>query len=169
MRHLRVNTRGTTRYKDAGLACVTSGKVQDVRLVPEPHNAHDPHAVRVEIGGAHVGYIPAEHAEAVSEWINEGVVKAIEVEAFGTIKQDPTVPYFRICISYQVPSKRSTAKHVAAFTAQILAAKDAPELIALATPIMVAIDAGEMREDGKQALRQVYATRLKELREEHTA
>ena len=27
-------------------------------LVPEPDNKHDPNAVRVEVGGLHVGYVP---------------------------------------------------------------------------------------------------------------
>ena len=27
-------------------------------LVPEPDNKHDPNAIRVEVGGQHVGYVP---------------------------------------------------------------------------------------------------------------
>ena len=37
------------------------------RLVPEPDHPHDRFAVRVEIGGRSVGYLPASHAVAYRE------------------------------------------------------------------------------------------------------
>lgn len=41
----------------SGVACV---------LLPEPWNPHDPNAVAVMVGPHHVGYVPAEDAQAYS-------------------------------------------------------------------------------------------------------
>jgi hypothetical protein len=46
---------GTTFHRDA--VETAQGKT-NVAIVPEPENKFDPAALRVEVGGAHVGYIP---------------------------------------------------------------------------------------------------------------
>ena len=45
---------GVTFRKDA-LAAVVDDACE---FVPEPSNPHDPAAIRVEVGGQHVGYVP---------------------------------------------------------------------------------------------------------------
>ena len=46
---------GTTFHRDAVEAA--QGKT-DIAIIPEPENKFDPAALRVEVGGAHVGYVP---------------------------------------------------------------------------------------------------------------
>ena len=48
-------------------------------LVPEPLNPHDPDAVRVEIGGALVGYLPRGHARAYKSLIAVYLRKGLKV------------------------------------------------------------------------------------------
>jgi hypothetical protein len=62
-----VNVAGESHYQDALRAIAGSGEVRletEARLVPEPENEHDPNAVRVEIDGAKVGYLPRALAAA---------------------------------------------------------------------------------------------------------
>jgi hypothetical protein len=48
------------------------GRLVTAQLVREPTNPHDPDAVRVEVGGAHVGYLPAALARS-----SHGLVDAL--------------------------------------------------------------------------------------------
>ena len=50
-------TSGTT-FRAAAIAYVVGVVAPRVRPVPEPFNPHDRRAVRVEIAGQHVGYVP---------------------------------------------------------------------------------------------------------------
>ena len=62
-----VNVAGESHYQDALRALAGPGHVRrdtEARLVAEPDNVHDPHAVRVEIDGHKVGYLPRELAPA---------------------------------------------------------------------------------------------------------
>lgn len=65
-----INVAGESHYQDA-LRSLTGGaagepvrRELEASLVPEPENRFDPNAVRVEIGGKLVGYLPREEAAA---------------------------------------------------------------------------------------------------------
>ena len=51
-----VKVAGTT-FRPEGLAAAARS-AGTCALVPEPTNEYDPNAVRVEVGGSHVGYVP---------------------------------------------------------------------------------------------------------------
>ena len=53
-----VSVAGTTFHEEAVRRAVARGPATPPVLVAEPDNAHDPNAVRVEIGGERVGYWP---------------------------------------------------------------------------------------------------------------
>jgi hypothetical protein len=65
-----VNVAGESHYQDALRAIAGASDEPQVRhateaaLVPEPDNPHDPNAVRVEIDGRYVGYLPRAEALA---------------------------------------------------------------------------------------------------------
>lgn len=65
-----VNVAGESYYQDALRALTAAAGGEEVRqdteavLVPEPANPHDPNAVRVEIEGHLVGYLPRADAVA---------------------------------------------------------------------------------------------------------
>ena len=62
-----VNVAGESHYQDALRAITGPGDVRretEAHLIPEPENEYDPNAVRVEIGGDKVGYLPRELAPA---------------------------------------------------------------------------------------------------------
>jgi hypothetical protein len=40
-----------------------------LRLVAEPHNPHDPRAIRIEAGGHHIGYVPRSENGPLSRLI----------------------------------------------------------------------------------------------------
>ena len=44
-----------------------SKKRPHVELVPEPGNTFDTNAIRVEVGGEHVGYVPKKHKSATAK------------------------------------------------------------------------------------------------------
>ena len=50
-----VKVSGTTFRRESVKAAIDK---KDVVIVPEPENPHDANALRVEVGGFHVGYIP---------------------------------------------------------------------------------------------------------------
>ena len=61
------------------------GGQDSVRLVPEPENPHDRAAVRVEINGEHVGYIPRGKAlplQATAQVVKMGAFQAPYVWLF---------------------------------------------------------------------------------------
>jgi HIRAN domain-containing protein len=71
-----VNVAGETHYQDAlhAIAGDGDGEVRletTAALLPEPANPHDPNAVRVEIGGALVGYLPRAAAVAYGAMVRE--------------------------------------------------------------------------------------------------
>lgn len=50
-------------------------------LVREPHNIHDPHAVRVEWQGIQLGYLPRAENEAVAAALDRGETLAARIGA----------------------------------------------------------------------------------------
>lgn len=65
--HELVNVAGESHYQEAlrAITGATEGEVRQAataHLIPEPENEHDPNAVRVEIDGSKVGYLPREAA-----------------------------------------------------------------------------------------------------------
>lgn len=65
--HELVNVAGESHYQDALRAIAGPGEVRletEAQLVAEPDNPHDANAVRVEIEGAKVGYLPRALAAA---------------------------------------------------------------------------------------------------------
>jgi len=54
---------GSDRDEDIAYDCVAA-------LVPEPTNPHDEHAVMVQIGGQHVGYLSRQDARSYREMID---------------------------------------------------------------------------------------------------
>ena len=57
-----------------------------VELIPEPDNPHDPNAVRVEVAGVHIGYIKAGSCSQVKNLLDAGAsVKLSEIH-FGPAK-----------------------------------------------------------------------------------
>ena len=65
--HESVNVAGESHYQEALRAIVGAGEVRfetEAHLVPEPENEYDPNAVRVEIDGHKVGYLPRDLAPA---------------------------------------------------------------------------------------------------------
>ncbi len=55
-----------------------------VLLRPEPTNPYDPSAVRVEVGGALLGYVSRLQSAAVSRWVARGVAQAWLARMNGT-------------------------------------------------------------------------------------
>jgi hypothetical protein len=58
---------GESHYQEALRAIAGDGEVRmdtEAHLIPEPENEYDPNAVRVEIGGHKVGYLPRDLAPA---------------------------------------------------------------------------------------------------------
>ena len=62
-----VNVAGESHYQEALRAIAGDGEVRhdtEAHLIPEPENEYDPDAVRVEIDGSKVGYLPRDLAPA---------------------------------------------------------------------------------------------------------
>ena len=71
-----INVAGESHYQDAlhEIAGESEGEVRletTAALIPEPTNPHDPNAIRVEIDGKLVGYLPREKAVAYGPLVNE--------------------------------------------------------------------------------------------------
>ncbi len=69
-----VNVAGESHYQEALRAIAGPGDVRfdtEAHLIAEPENEHDPNAVRVEIDGAKIGYLPRELAPAWSPRLAE--------------------------------------------------------------------------------------------------
>lgn len=90
--HELINVAGESHYQDALRSIVQTieGEVRvdtTAHLVPEPDNEHDAHAVRVEIEGAKVGYLPREvaslYATALGPIVARGRVPACEAAIVG--------------------------------------------------------------------------------------
>jgi len=65
--HESVNVAGESHYQEALRAVAGDGEVRqrtEAHLIPEPENEYDPNAVRVEIDGRKVGYLPRDLAPA---------------------------------------------------------------------------------------------------------
>ena len=65
--HESVNVAGESHYQEALRAIAGPGDVRhdtEAHLIPEPENEYDPNAVRVEIDGHKVGYLPRDLAPA---------------------------------------------------------------------------------------------------------
>ena len=97
----------TYRQREAlGVAYMAAECPPELRLVPEPNNAADRHAVRVEgfAAGAwhHVGYIPRKQAPMVGAHLAAGRVKSVALAGHGTISADDSVPWLRIKVEVQL-------------------------------------------------------------------
>ncbi|HEX5910612.1 MAG TPA: HIRAN domain-containing protein [Thermoleophilaceae bacterium] len=65
--HESINVAGESHYQEALRAIAGDGDVRhdtEAHLIPEPENEYDPNAVRVEIDGRKVGYLPRDLAPA---------------------------------------------------------------------------------------------------------
>ena len=65
--HESVNVAGESHYQEALRSIAGTGDVRheaEAHLIPEPENEYDPNAVRVEIDGLKVGYLPRDLAPA---------------------------------------------------------------------------------------------------------
>ena len=47
-------------------------KGQEVTLVPEPHNGFDPRAIRIEVHGRHIGYVPRSENRPLGRLLAQG-------------------------------------------------------------------------------------------------
>lgn len=54
-----------------------------VSLVPEPDNKYDPNAIRIEVGGILIGYIPKSECKKVREYIESDRIESIIYIATG--------------------------------------------------------------------------------------
>jgi HIRAN domain len=98
-----VNVAGESHYQEAlrAIAGTAPGPVRHeatAHLVPEPENAYDPNAVRVEIGGEKVGYVPrdlaAAYAPLLAPIVARGRVAACEALVAGREGPDPVLGVF---------------------------------------------------------------------------
>ena len=55
----------------------------EVELIPEPDNKYDPNAVKVVIGGHHIGYIPKEKCLEVLELLSSGRIERMSYDLIG--------------------------------------------------------------------------------------
>ena len=85
-----VNVAGESHYQEALRHLAGPGEIRldcEARLIAEPGNAHDPHAVRVEIEGRKVGYLPRGLAPAwgprLAELATRGRVAGCEATIVG--------------------------------------------------------------------------------------
>ena len=78
--HETTSVAGVTFRRDQ-VAEAIKRKNPQVELVPEPENKYDSNAVRVEIGGLHVGYLPRGKGNAIV------LTEPVEVLKIGMIPQ----------------------------------------------------------------------------------
>lgn len=72
--HESVNVAGESHYQPALRAVAGEGEVRhrtEAHLIPEPENEYDTNAVRVEIDGRKVGYLPRDLAPAWAPHLTE--------------------------------------------------------------------------------------------------
>ncbi len=55
-----------------GRAVALAKRPLKAHLVREPHNPVDPHAIKVVVGGRHLGYVPQRTARELSALIDDG-------------------------------------------------------------------------------------------------
>ena len=70
----RCAVKGESSYQD-NIRRVTLGK--NVDLVPEPNNQYDKNAVRIDVDGLTIGYIPREQAKEAKENEWKAIIAAI--------------------------------------------------------------------------------------------
>ena len=171
-RHLVVNAAGITFRRQAGLAFVAMAYEQKIitRLIAEPTNQYDKHAVRIEMATEgrpdefhFIGYIPRTHSQFVATTLL-GKPHTITVQGFGTVKNQGELPWFRIAIEYEVAGKRQSRKLVADFAARLLAATDQATVEAIKGEVLAAKD--RILPDQLDALRSAYISTLHRLRRE---
>lgn len=74
------------------LAGLSEGDELD--LVLEPTNKYDPNAVRIEVNGEHVGYVPKKFSGEISAMIE---VDGAETVQCNVTKVDPTAKQWEMC------------------------------------------------------------------------
>lgn len=101
--HELVNVAGESHYQEAlrAIAGAAPGPIRvetTAHLVPEPENEYDPNAIRVEIEGQKVGYVPrdlaAAYAPALAPITDRGRVPACEALVAGREGPDPVLGVF---------------------------------------------------------------------------
>lgn len=61
-------------------------KNEPVELIPEPTNPHDPDAIKVQIAGQHIGYVPRTDTKMVKMFLDAGVSKLSAIISGGEYK-----------------------------------------------------------------------------------
>jgi len=101
--HELVNVAGESHYQEAlrEIAGTGPGPIRleaTAHLIPEPDNAYDPSAIRVEIDGHKVGYVPrdlaAAYAPVLAPIMVRGRVPACEALVAGREGPDPVLGVF---------------------------------------------------------------------------
>jgi hypothetical protein len=111
-----VNVAGESHYQEALRAIAGSGEVRlavESQLVPEPDNPHDPNAVRVEIEGAKVGYLPRALAAAWSARLAELAARRRVGACEATIVGGADTPlgvFLRLPAADEDPTRRFEAR-----------------------------------------------------------
>lgn len=169
MRHLTFNVAGVTfrRREALGLVMMAAERPLRARLVAEPDNPHDKHAIRVEATTdeavqpwEHVGYVPAADAAQVSTLLAKGPV-TVKVEGYGRLKRDDMTPWFRLSLEYTVAGKRSSAAAMSDLSTTLRAAKDIMDLVAVGK--QVSERRHELLPSDLAQLRILYSQRVREM------
>lgn len=95
------------------------------RLIPEPDNEHDPNAIRVEVNGVKVGYIPRTETARISPLLADGVSvlasimggphKVISETSDGLLASEKEDFDFRVHLSLSRAETRANAQSAADF------------------------------------------------------
>jgi hypothetical protein len=170
MRHLSFNVAGCKHHAGQGLQvleCLPNESFSTasprVTLEPEPSNQYDPHAVKVFVlgrpGAVHVGYVPRDKSEQVAQLIAQGLVDSVELESYGRLKKDPSVPRFRVRVSHYplVPGKRDSKAMAEGFSIRMGDARTEVELLRVGESIAAC---KRIRNEDRALLRRLYAERL---------
>lgn len=72
---------GLYHHKPAVKSILDDGSYEGpCELIPEPENEFDPNAIRIEVNGNHIGYVPAKMCESVHEKLPEVAACYAEIE-----------------------------------------------------------------------------------------
>ncbi len=184
MRHLSLNVAGCKAYREQGHAALReleqATTAYTMRLEPEPSNMHDKYAIKVLINTFisscwhHVGYVPEEDrrthqklSQFVSQLLSMSLVESVELESYGRLKKDPSIPRFRIRISHHplVPGKRDSKAMTEGYSVRIGAMQTEAELRKVGENIA---QCHRIRIEDRQLLRRLYAEQLAKVRKERT-
>lgn len=173
MRHLSVNVAGCKHRAIEGISVIdrlTDGAPYEVTLTPEPSNQYDKNAVRVGVeicpgpSPIHLGYVPRENSEQVTQLLNLGLIYSTELESYGRLKKDPSIPRFRVRVSHYplIPGKRDSKAMTEGFSVRVGDARTEDELRKVGENIAAC---HRIRNEDRALLRRLYAERLATVRE----